>query len=225
MPTPSDGYRDAAGNRVPSVTTVIHDTLGWGSEQLMGWAQWLGGQGRDWVQVRDEAGAVGSVAHERIQAELGGKEFDSTFVSVQVVKASLPCFRAFVRWRAQFRAVCVLLEEQSLTSTIHGFGGTVDDVLQLDGWAVLVDWKSSTAIRASHVVQVAAYWHLLKEARPDVWSQLKKEALIVNVTKKGQLVTKLVTEAEVDAGWKAFRCLLAIYNLKPILSPQEVAQP
>jgi len=216
MPTPKLGYRDKKGRKCPGVTTVIGQNLGWGQDALMGWAQWCGEKGFSWIQQRNYAGTIGTAAHDRIEAELKGVELGRRELPPDVRNKAEACFKGWVKWRGMQPLNFRVLElELHLVSEKYGFGGTVDAILGMDGQTVLTDWKTSSALRPSHLIQISAYWKLVEEMRPDL--ALSPQALLVNVNKSGQLKTHLVKEPELKAGFDAFHHLLELHRLRETL--------
>jgi len=213
MPTPKLGYRNSQGGKVPGVTTVIGQNLGWGRDDLMGWAQWCGENGFSWVQQRNYAGTIGTAAHDRVEAELKGQMFNLSTLAPDVQTKSTACFKGWVKWRVNQPLDFKVLElETHLVSEKHQYGGTTDAILRIDRRNLLTDWKTSSALRPSHIIQISAYHELVKEMRPDI--ELAPEALLVNFNKKGQLKTHLVQEHELKAGWDAFLNLLNLHRLR-----------
>lgn len=88
-----------------------------------------------------------------------------------------------------------------------------------DGRLYLLDWKTSNGIYGSHRIQVAAYWHLLDECRPDL--VLEPEAIILRFDKRGEgeFERHVVSAAQIAAGWRAFLALIELSETKHLLEP------
>jgi len=148
-------YRNAAGERVPSVTTVIGATFA--KPALTAWANRLGMQGMDSERYRDERAGEGSVMHALIHAHLRREEADLSPFS--------PTARAggrvgFLRWRRDWldhQVLSPIASEHSLVSERHQYGGTPDLIAGVSGRVELLDWKTSKRVYVEHLVQAAAY--------------------------------------------------------------------
>ena len=64
---PTQPYFNKAGQRLPSVTTIISRFKESGG--LIHWAWNLGREGQDYRQVRDEAADAGTLAHAMIEED------------------------------------------------------------------------------------------------------------------------------------------------------------
>ena len=115
-------YHNAAGKRVAGVTTVL-DMLA--KHGLYKWYWQCGIDGRDPEKVRDEAAAVGTVAHARVEAYLRGLEFDASGITLERMKQSGFAFAAFKEWWGRERYQLVASELQ-LVSEKWQVGGTLD---------------------------------------------------------------------------------------------------
>jgi len=155
-------YHNAAGKRVAGVTTVL-DMLA--KHGLYKWYWQCGIDGRDPEKVRDEAAAVGTVAHARVEAYLRGLEFDASGITLERMKQSGFAFAAFKEWWGRERYQLVASELQ-LVSEKWQVGGTLDILARRDGELALVDIKTSNGLYREHRLQVAAYAALYEETHP-----------------------------------------------------------
>lgn len=152
-------YKNAAGKRVPGVTTVlgILDKPG-----LLKWAWRMGQDGKDIEKVRDEAAAIGTVAHARVEAYLRGLEFDASGITLERMQQSGYAFDAFAEWWARER-YAVAATELQLVSERWQVGGTLDILARRDDGLTLVDIKTSNAIYREHRMQAVAYAAMYEE--------------------------------------------------------------
>lgn len=222
MPHPTGGYRLPDGSRASSVTTIIHANLGWGQDGLMNWAQWLGGQGLAWRSRRDFAGVVGSAFHEHVERFLQGLPPRFGVRAAAVERQSSACYSAFLGWVRSVPAIHpVALELQGVDIDLR-VGWCLDALLAFgsaDGLAVLVDWKSSSRLRGSHVIQTAAYRKLLERRYPEFSARTGPGALLLNATKRGEWRAYPVTPEQIDFGWEAFLALHRLHQLRHLLDP------
>jgi hypothetical protein len=152
-------YVDPLGARWPSVSTVLAATAGkrWGLER---WRRNLGEETAE--QVGEIARHRGTVLHRQILA----------YMRTGVVPAE-----PTVWWKSLWPLVRglramgeVVLAEQPLIHELEGYGGTPDLVLRVAGRLLIIDYKTSDAIRPPALLrdyadQVAGYadlvaWHL-----------------------------------------------------------------
>lgn len=200
-------YFSADGDQVPGATTVLGETLG--ARHLVHWANRAGLAGVDSAKFTDEAAATGSLVHLLIQAELTGQEVTiRDFTPAQAERAQHALGR-FKVWRSQHELV-PLLVEQSLVCDEHRFGGTVDLYAELDGVPALVDYKTSGGVRLGHVIQVGAYWHLLRQHGHEVKGV---RILRLGRSESDHLEEHVLTGRQVLAAWSAFQHTLAIHRL------------
>lgn len=162
MPTPAKGYRNAAGDRVPSVTTITGRFKESGG--LIHWAWKLGTEDKDYREERDKAADVGTFIHAMAEAhiqQLPPPTVPTQFTEEQKAQASNG-WAAFLAWYTS-AVRDILWTEKQLVSEEHGFGGTPDAYgLGADGRPVLFDWKSGS-IYSDALVQVGGGYAILCE--------------------------------------------------------------
>ena len=161
MPTAPKGYFTKDGKRVPSVTTILGKFKEAGG--LMHWAWECGTKGLDYRQVRDAAADAGTLAHAAVDDWINKRPV--TFSGDDVSKKAKVAFEAFLEWANQTQLV-VTHTEMPLVSEKYRFGGTFDAIL-VKGKRSMGDWKSSNAIYADMLAQVAAYAILWEENYPN----------------------------------------------------------
>lgn len=152
-------YRTAAGEFVPSVTTIL-EAYPKGAQYY----EWLKKHGEDSDTIRDEAGRRGSVVHEATEVlDLGGE------LSLMNGDGS-PRYRinewAMISRYAEFREMypgAMHAVETKLASSDLGYAGTLDRVFTftINGKTYLYDIKTSGGIWPSYWLQQAAYHELL----------------------------------------------------------------
>lgn len=164
MATPRGGYFNAAGERIPGTTTIISRFKESGG--LVHWAWNLGREGKDYRAERDAAADAGTLAHDMVEAWIHGADHQpGDNYPDEVVEKALTAFGAFREWARQTE-LKVTHTEVSMVSEQHQFGGTLDAML-VNGQLALGDWKTSNALYADYLYQLAAYGLLWEEHHPD----------------------------------------------------------
>jgi hypothetical protein len=156
---PTQPYFDGRGNRLPSVTQVLSASWAKG-DALVQWAWTQGKNGQDWKQVRDDAGTIGTIAHELVLSKIGGAA-PQEWAPSELRAARVPAHHA-AGWMDGHTFEPLVVEE-ALVSGKLGYGGTPDWYGIMDGVPTLLDIKTSARPYVSHYVQLAAYIKLLEE--------------------------------------------------------------
>lgn len=160
MPTQKKGYYLKDGARAPSVTTILGRFKEAGG--LMHWAWDCGMKGLDYRAVRDAAADAGTLAHAAVDDWIHQRPV--TFDGSEIAAKAKIAFEAFLEWANQTQLV-VTHTEMPLVSEKYKFGGTFDAIL-VKGRRSMGDWKSSNAVYAEYLAQVAAYGILWEENFP-----------------------------------------------------------
>lgn len=154
-------YKNKAGDRVPSVTTILGIL---NKPALIDWAWKCGLEGLDYKAVRDNAGDIGTLAHYLILCDIKGEKPDTSEYSPADVNKAETCLLKYWEWR-KTTPIKPLLAEYSLVSEQYKYGGTLDLFGQREDTKefVLVDFKTGKAIYNEYFYQLAAYETLLAE--------------------------------------------------------------
>lgn len=153
-------YKTPDGTRVPGATTI---TGLLNKPHLVKWANNLGLEGIDSSKYTDEAAAVGTLAHEMVQAHLQGFEVDTSMYSPIQVDLASNAVLSFLEWQSRHKIKPIICETPMVSAKLR-YGGTVDCYCMLDGVPTLLDFKTGKAIYDEYFVQVSAYKELLLEA-------------------------------------------------------------
>ena len=219
MPSPKGGYHLANGDRVPSVTTILGRFKDSGG--LMQWAFQQGRNGKDRLyEEAEKAADIGTCAHHMVELRMQGKPdeeltvyLEATLPDLEMQAKARSAFAAYEAWARNFN-VKVVDQECQLISEIHRYGGTPDFIGLVGNQLALFDIKTSNAIYADHLVQVAAYGQL--------WNETHPETPIIG----GYHILRFAKEsadfahhyfANLDEGWKQFLLLREAYEIDKVL--------
>ena len=181
MGRPTQGYYNAAGDKIPGTTTIIGRFKESGG--LIQWAYKSGreherlvAQGKDaprhLYDVVRAAGDSGTIAHDMIEAHILGNDYTPPADTPEpVLTKAQNAFAQFLEWREQ-TGIQIVATERAYVSEGLQFGGTVDAIgKDARGRIVLLDWKTSGAVYSDMLIQLAAYALLLEECAPEFTPQ------------------------------------------------------
>lgn len=214
-------YYNAAGKRVPSVTTIIGQNLAWNKDVLMGWAWRQGRDGKEFRETANYAANIGTVAHSMVEhdileTDLNVREAWPGLTDAQYELAQVS-FKGYKTWK-QRTTLNLVKTELSLVSEKYQFGGMIDTIAVLnneeDDEHEVVDWKTSNGTYADHVIQATAYGHLYEEVK-------QKKVTGIHICRFGKDVSGFhhhywPLEA-LDPAWNVFTHLRAIHHYKWIV--------
>lgn len=165
---PKAGYKNAAGESVPGVTTIIGRFKD--SGPLLFWAFGQGklaeqGKISNLYDKRDEAAEAGTLAHALIEATIHGGDPAALCAAHPIAETREKAWNAwnqYKKWAAQ-TGIEIVATEMPLVSEKYQFGGTPDAIGRLGGELVLLDWKTSNGVYQDYLIQLAAYKVLIEE--------------------------------------------------------------
>lgn len=210
---PRIDYRNAAGEKVPGVTTVLRE-WGDGADALVYWAWDLGKQGKDLREEREKVCSAGTLAHAMAEADITGHPMPSLAdVPQETASKALAAFEAYKVWKASTRLELVA-SEVPLVSETKGYGGCIDAVVVYEGKPGILDFKSAKRLYKKTIAQVAAYSRLWTENHPDV-ATVHHHVLRWDDT--GSFAHHSLSAEWIDAGWRIFENCLSIYAAKKLI--------
>ena len=163
-----EAYKNEAGERLPSVTTVLSRYKEAGG--LIHWAWELGMEGKNYRDERDKAANVGTVVHDMVEAFIHGDSVELVLEKAELEGADADkagvSFDAFKRW-ATLISFTPLVTEIPLVSERMQTGGTLDLVAGTSLGTCVVDWKAANKVYPEYLVQGATYSAIWDEARPE----------------------------------------------------------
>ena len=134
--------------------------------------QWLAKKGWDEAEaIKSAAGDKGSKVHSAIEALLNGQEvkMDSQFLNrskgemEELTVEEYECILSFADWwKTLPEQKTIISTEITVWSDAHGYAGTVDLVLEMEGVYWIVDIKTGQSVWSEYELQVSAYKHALK---------------------------------------------------------------
>jgi hypothetical protein len=157
-------YKNAKGERVPSFST-IKSQWGIAQNQLIHWAYNQGVAGVDLYEQKEAN--VGTCAHEMVDCDAKGKDFDATKYPADILEQAQVCYDNWIRWK-QMVAFQAIESEISLVSEKYQYGGTIDSVALINDEVCLLDLKTGKDVYPDAIVQLMAYRHLWNENFPDI---------------------------------------------------------
>lgn len=161
---PKVNYKNADGQLLYGVTTILSNNFAWNKGALIGWAY---NQGKAGKSLRDQVALdIGTVTHQWVEADIKGKEFKMPEISPEIKEKVENSFLGYLEWKDQVKFK-LLKSELSLVSEIHQFGGTIDIIGEINGQPAIIDIKTSEEIYVDHKIQTIAYKMLYNESFPD----------------------------------------------------------
>lgn len=212
-------YKFADGTKARSVTSIINDNLGWDKNVLMGWCRKLALQGIDPYKQRDEAAGIGTLTHRYIQCYIYGakddKELEELKADAQLEHITIAerALNEYKLWEEANKLIHVESELEFVDEEFR-YAGTMDLIATVDGVLGLGDYKTSKLVTPEHIIQMAAYWHAIKNKFDIKWWKLfhiKKELTgdadkIIN--------PKDITLEQIEIGWEVFKRLNEIDQMR-----------
>lgn len=209
MPTPAKGYRDAQGNKLPGVTTILgaHKDAGG-----MIWSAWdLGRQGREYQKEWKRAADIGTCVHARIQAYIEKLPSLPGEHDGAILNLSDKPYESFMDWAKgkTFPGKC----ELGLVHPGFLYGGTLDYYDPEKN--LIMDWKCSKGLYPEVWAQIGGYAMLIKHH-----FGLLPDAQVVRFDKEGgpaEVLDIKADSAKAQAGRDLFMGLLQAYQAKRVI--------
>lgn len=146
----------AYNNTLPSVTTIL------GVLRKIGLEMWFKYNTAKFCDEKSEKGKlIGTQIHEAIENYILHNKIEVETTYAEEVTTAL---KGFVQFRKDHPEITLEWAEEMLTSTIHGYNGTMDCKAIRDNVALVMDWKTGECkkedapkIYDEYKYQVAAY--------------------------------------------------------------------
>lgn len=149
-------------------------------------------------ELKKQAGSLGGKVHDAADAYVSGHPYK--IISPEV----MPGYKNFLTW-VQDSGISFICGDTTVASRMYGYGGRVDALgYNKKGNIVLIDFKTSNALRDEYPLQVAAYIRALEE----MYGVLATEAVVVRFGKtKPDMEVKTVN---ISNAWNGFLAALAL---------------
>ncbi|NBW17480.1 MAG: hypothetical protein EBR82_56820 [Caulobacteraceae bacterium] len=219
-------YRDAANRRLPGVTTILGNLS---KPELFGWyaktaaeaaadAVMRGLPVTEAVTVgaaapnarRDAAADAGTLAHNFVEAHFADEPVLADLSDETQAKAH-GAYRRIVD-HLEKTGCRVLRSECVLVDTVAGYGGTIDLVVERDGWRFIVDIKTGKRAYNDVIAQLGAYRTLWLHHWPD---QPIAGGFVIHAPLDGDVVEIPITNDQLDIGAGIFGACLVIHKARP----------
>lgn len=164
---PTIPYKNAKGQRISGVTTIIGQNLGWNKQQLMWWANQMGQEGKSHRDVAGEAADAGTIGHYLIDCHIHKVEPDTSNYQPKLLDLAETCLLNYLEWEKMVNLE-VVETEINLVSEVFQFGGTPDIIGRLTGKLAVIDLKTSNGTYPDMLLQLAAYKVLWEGNKPDM---------------------------------------------------------
>ena len=216
-------YRTVGGEKVPSVTTILSvinkpGLVNWAAREAAKEAikqvkdenptaaaefnEIEESARRAHTRIRDDAADIGVAIHEVVEARLQG----------QIVEPSREVPEHVVRNVDDFFNDSLMgfkvLQRELVVAHPLPFAGTLDAILEINGKAILIDWKTSSGIYPEMALQVSAYATAYEFSYPE--EKGIDEAWVVRFPKTNDPVELVV--ADIDRGWNAFNAAASLHS-------------
>lgn len=192
---------------MPSVSTIIGN-IGWSRDILLRWQAREFRAGRDPDQAKNNACSIGNAVHSMIECWIFGQddfEPDEGTTKDTLIEAS-EGLGEYIKW-SEYNNVEYLESEIRLASEKYQYGGTADGIAIIDGETVLIDFKTSAAVRAEHIIQLSAYKNVIEETT----DYKIDRCIIVRITKgeleegEERIQPHYIPNDMIDLGWESFK--------------------
>ena len=205
-------YKNQVSQVVPGVTTILGKVNFNGKyDRLVAWANSKGLEGIDSGKYRDEAGSIGSLAHEMILADLKGVTIDTSPYSKEQIDKAENCYLKWLE-RRKGKDLCDYCVELPLVSEEHQYGGTVDYLGWIDGCYVIADYKTGF-VGIEAYIQCCAYRQLaIENGYPT-----PEKILILGIPRTNDEIFQERQYADFDLGWRAFLAAKEAYDVDKLL--------
>jgi len=151
-------------------------------------------------KIKTDAADIGSRVHQAIDDYIAGK-------TPKLEPDTKPGFDNFISW-AEREGIRLISGDISVVSLQHGYGGRLDALgYDKSDKLVLLDWKTSNALRDEYPLQVAAYAHAFAET----YGVMPERAIVVRFGKETPGDWE-PGEVNLPNAWLAFKDALGLHN-------------
>ena len=197
-------YKNKNGDIIPGVSTIANML---DKPALAPWANKLGLKGIDSNAYSREMGAIGTLAHSMIMAELKNEKLDISDYSQEQISKAENSFLSWLEW-CKGKELSPILIEAPLISEQYQFGGTLDFLGLIDKTLILGDYKTGGIWREAYI-QTCAYRQLAIENNYPPADKI----LILSIPRTEDEKFQEVSYTSFDNGFEAFLHLRRLYDI------------
>ncbi len=192
-------YRNAQGNEVPSVTTILQIL---NKPSLQKWANIMGFQRRNTDEILKESARIGTMVHGALHAYLMNSLY--VFIGHLGDKLRLVQFLdGFITWSHGHTIEPIFMEEQIISDR---YAGTCDFYGMIDGKHTIMDFKTSKQYYITMFLQLAAYCRILEEQGKQV------DQVCIVLVHEGKSKSRFITRNELQPYIETFEKLVALFH-------------
>lgn len=203
------------GTEVCGVTTIIGQL---DKPFLLRWAYNLAVQGIKYFEVTEKSKNIGTLVHHMIECEITDKkvkEENLNDFTIDEINSAKRSFELFKKWIfSSNHDIEIIGSEMQMVSEKHGYGGTIDMLIKLDGKLTLLDVKTGSGIYPEMTYQLSAY----RQLHDENYKNKIQKVLILHINHEKLDYTEYNYELkELDYLFEGFLALLKFYIINKSL--------
>lgn len=183
-------YYNSKGEEIPSVTQIISLL---NHKGFMEWSNMLGLKKIKVDEYLDECAWIGTIVHDRISKCFNGQ---SDFLDIGGSKGLQidMLFKRFLSWKNTTNVEMIMSEERMHNER---YGGTLDLICKYPSGAIgLIDFKTGSKPKPSHLLQLGGYLNLLETSNPELYSKIDFAEVITLGGKSINMVSRSIEEMQ-----------------------------
>lgn len=183
-------YYDSNGKEIPSVTQIISLL---NHKGFMEWANMLGFKRIKVNDYLDDVSWVGTIVHDRINKTFNGQTTFLDFGGEKDIQIKL-LYDRFMAWKNNSQVEAIMSEERMSNNR---YGGTLDLVCKYPNGSVgLIDFKTGSKPKPSHLLQLGGYLNLLESCHKDIYDEIDFAEVITLGGKSINIVSRSIEEMQ-----------------------------
>jgi len=208
-------YFSKSGEKLPGVTSIISNNLGWNKRGLFYYYWQKGKEGKEYKEVGKEEAKAGTLAHYLIECHIKGvkPDIDGTFAVIENREESLKKaelgFKNFLEWTSMVD-FNPFLTERICISEKYQYGTRIDCLAFIRKKLSIVDWKLAKDVYTDYLLQLAAHEVVWNECNPK--KKITGGMHILRIGKEDASFSHHFWSS-LDEAWEAFRHCLELEHL------------
>lgn len=216
---PHQVYKNKDGIKVPSVTTIISDNLGWNKNTLLAWQARMFKDGKDPTKIKKDAADIGTLVHLYIESFIANKEIDNEIKKQYNMEAILIAEAGIDQFIKQTKEhdIEYTATELPFVSETYRYGGCLDFLYRRPGIKCGIgDNKTSKGIYPEYFVQLGGYYNLVIENTDHKPEECLFVKISKDITKPEDDIVKFIFVPinKLYTGFEVFKHLIDFYNFK-----------